>query len=179
MASQTSELQSILLRLSRVERQNRRLKLSGFISLVGIAGVFLMGQASAPKVPDAIEAQEFILRGQNGTRRALLAVASDGSAAIHFYDNDGKRRPAFGVLEDGLPDLHLYEKGGATRVLLRVMPNGAAGLGVADPEGTARISVTTMSSGQAMFALYGTDTNPQAVLGSVWSRTQTGASVPS
>ena len=62
MASQTSELQSILLRLSRVERQNRRLKLSGIIALVGLAGVFLMGQASKPTIPEVMEAQKFVLR---------------------------------------------------------------------------------------------------------------------
>jgi hypothetical protein len=145
MVSEKSELQSMLERLSRVERQNRRIKSSGLVFLAGLATVFLMGQSSTPKVPAVIEAQEFALRGQNGTRRALLAVASDGSAAIHFYDNDGTRRAAFGVLEDGLPDLHLYDKGGATRVLVRVMPNGSAGLGVADPGGTTRASVTALS----------------------------------
>src|SRR5439155_15865282 len=117
MDNEKSELPSMLERLSRVERQNRRLKLFGLVFLGGLATVVLMGQSSTPKVSDVIEAREFVLRGQNGTRRASLAVASDGSAAIHFYDNDGKRRAAFGVLSDGLPDLHLYDKDGATRVL--------------------------------------------------------------
>lgn len=112
MEKQTAELQNILERLSRVERQNRRLKLSGFVFVAGLMTVFIMGQASTPKVPDVIEAREFVLRGQNGARRALLAVASDGSAGIHIYDSDEKRRVALGVLPDGLPDLHLYDQTG-------------------------------------------------------------------
>jgi len=151
MANEESDLERLSERLSRVERQNHLIKLSVLFSLAGLAVVFLMGQASRSQIPAVVEAREFVLLGANGARRAVLAVASDGSAAIHFYVNDGKRRGAFGVLPDGLPDLHLYDKDGATRILLRVMPNGAAGLGIADPKGTTRASVTTLSNGQTMF----------------------------
>jgi hypothetical protein len=50
MVSEKSELQSMLERLSRVERQNRRIKSSGLVFLAGLATVFLMGQSSTPKV---------------------------------------------------------------------------------------------------------------------------------
>jgi hypothetical protein len=71
MAFQEESLAEIHERLAKLERQNRRLKLTGVAVLVGAASLAFMGQASKSKT---VEANEIILRDAKGTARASLRV---------------------------------------------------------------------------------------------------------
>ena len=55
----TSELTTVMNRLERLEKQNRRIKQIGALALILLGSVFLMGQASPPRT---VEANEFVLK---------------------------------------------------------------------------------------------------------------------
>jgi len=69
--------QSLVTRVNRLERENRRMKLAGMLMLVGVAAVIVMGQAKATKVAKVIEAERFVLRDENGRERAVLETLLD------------------------------------------------------------------------------------------------------
>jgi hypothetical protein len=62
MTSQETVIETVLERLTKLERQNRRLKRTGVAALIVAASLTFMGQASRPKT---VEANEFILRDAN------------------------------------------------------------------------------------------------------------------
>ncbi|HLY61934.1 MAG TPA: hypothetical protein VKV95_14405 [Terriglobia bacterium] len=70
MRSQTPELQAVLERLEKLERQNRKLKRAGALALATVAAVVLMGQA-VPK-SHIVEAEEFVARDSSGKIQATL-----------------------------------------------------------------------------------------------------------
>ncbi|MBI4464281.1 MAG: hypothetical protein HY647_06210 [Acidobacteria bacterium] len=146
MTTPATELNDVLKRLEKLERQNRRLKQIGAVALVVIAALVLMGQAFPTRTVAAqsspqrtVEANEFILRDGDGKVRAMLT-----SSGLNLIDVDGNLRAAVGVtpvgpvlmlqaadqktravlaLELGVPILRLYtdDKGGA---LIAMRPNG-------------------------------------------------------
>ena len=65
MLSGTSEMQAILERLARLERQSRRLK-RGLLATVGAVGALVLMAQAKPK-STTIEAQAFILRDDKAT----------------------------------------------------------------------------------------------------------------
>ena len=83
-------------RLVRLERQNRRFKQMGAVALAIAAVVILMGQAPAKK---SIEANEFVLRDNEGNIRARLSVATlpsgdekTSTAQLVLFDKQGAQR---------------------------------------------------------------------------------------
>ena len=78
MASQTPDLQAVVERLGKVEKQNRRLRSVGIAVLVLVSAVLAIGQ-TVPKERILLEAEAFILRDKNGNDRAQLGVTEDGS----------------------------------------------------------------------------------------------------
>lgn len=165
MLSETSELQDILQRLSRVERKNHRLKLFGFMFFVGIFGLFLMGQASVPKVPDVIEAQKFILRDSQGHGRATLGFTPDNSPALILNQTDGTLGATLKVGPQGRSMLSLYDRGGNPRALLSLDTDGSAGITFGDADGKARAGLAVTSEKSAGLILYGNGEKPLALVG--------------
>jgi hypothetical protein len=103
--SEGKELGALLLRMERLEKENRRLKRGALAVLLAIASVGVMAQtkqtapsgaqkrrppaaAPAPTGPTAVEAQGFILKDLNGHVRAELGLT--GSApSLKFKDESG------------------------------------------------------------------------------------------
>jgi hypothetical protein len=165
MVSESSELQSIVQRLSRVERQNHRLKKSGIIFLVGIAGMFLLGQASVRKVPAEIEAQKFVLRDSQGRGRAILGFTSDNLPVLILNQTDGTLGATLEVGPRGQPTLSLYDRGGNPRALLSVDTDGSAGLTFGNPDGKPRAGLAVTSEKSAGLVLYGNSGKALQVVG--------------
>jgi len=89
---------SLKRRLSRLERQNRNLKHAMILVVVGIAAVFMMGQAQPNKIAKKIEAEKFILRGPNGAERGSLGVAPNGHPYLVLLNRNGKPSVSLGKL---------------------------------------------------------------------------------
>lgn len=86
MTGQPSEMQAILDRLEKVEKQNRRLKRVGFAVLVLVTAVLAMSQARPNRV---VEAEQFILKDANGKTRGELAIDSAGTSTLTLRDAKG------------------------------------------------------------------------------------------
>src|SRR5690349_1686282 len=74
----------------RLERQCRRWKRAGAATLAGLA-VLVVGGAAA-KVQSSLDANEFVLRDQDGTMRASLTMRPDGTPGFGLFDKQGQVR---------------------------------------------------------------------------------------
>lgn len=82
----------VLIRLQRLERDNRFLKYS-FLALLGV--VFLASAIAAtaqPAIPEEIVARSFKVIGKNSQNSALLAATDDGYVGVFFRDPKYKMR---------------------------------------------------------------------------------------
>lgn len=105
--SQSRELETLLCRVERLEKENRRLKRGALAFVLLIASIGLMAQtrqspptssqrqkgrapapAPAPAGPTAVEAQAFILKDSNGHVRAELGLTGS-SPSLKFKDESG------------------------------------------------------------------------------------------
>jgi len=123
-------------RLIRLERQNRNLKHTVVLVVVGIAAVFMMGQAQPDKIAKKLEAENFILRGPNGAERGRLGVTPNGHPFLVLLNKNGKPSVSLGRLyghvsrriKTGLrhygtgPSAGFYDKDGKPRAPVEYNP---------------------------------------------------------
>jgi len=81
-----STIPVLLQRLDKLERSNRRLKLSGLAVLFGLAVFGLMGQA---RPLQTVEAQEFVVKDAGGVVRARLG-ASPSAVSLSLSHEGGR-----------------------------------------------------------------------------------------
>ena len=168
MNEATPEKDPILLRIERLELQNRRLKRGALACLVAIASVGLMAQApkkstrapapksapppAEPVLPKNIEAESFVLKDPNGKVRAELSMSGtgpsfklrdhNGTALVTLALNDDKPAGPFLLLSD--PDhkagmsISILEGAGSQLTLTGERADVQAHIGVA-PDGTSMI----------------------------------------
>jgi hypothetical protein len=87
MTSRETDLQAVLERLEKLERQNLRLKRVGFVVvLLLVVWIAIWEGRRARK----LEAQEFVLRDARGMTRARLAVNGDFTD-LSLLSENGKR----------------------------------------------------------------------------------------
>jgi hypothetical protein len=111
MDSHRNDFESLQGRLTKLENQNRRFTQLGIAGLVGITLLLLMGQAPAKK---NVDANEFILRDDNGNLRARLFVTEKNTTNMTI---PGVAQP-IPVTSNPEPMLALYDEKGQARVLL-------------------------------------------------------------
>jgi hypothetical protein len=131
-------------RLDKLEQDNQRLKLALGSLLLVLAAVCLIGAVMPQQIPEVIEAREFRVIGENGTRRA--AVAAD---AIVYIDENGQSR----AIIDALGIAYLDENGTRRAVMdaysigynaengLRRSSMDADGIGYFDENGNIRVQM--------------------------------------
>ncbi len=100
----------IIDRLERLERQNRRMKLTGLATLVVVGAFLLMGQASLSGTLSEVRARRFVLQDSRGRERAALDINS-GAPGLVLLDANGKPRAVLAVLSDG-PWLQMSDASG-------------------------------------------------------------------
>lgn len=98
-------------RVTRLERENRRLRAAGLIALSLVGSVFLMGQT---RVPRRIEAESFAVRTPYGQTVALLsgnetAGPQQGHGQLTLYDTTGHFTFALWPLDEG-PRLMVFDR---------------------------------------------------------------------
>jgi len=131
-------------RLQKLEKQNRRIKQLGAVALVFAAVIVIMGQAPTKKT---VEANEFVLRDDNGNIRARLFVTPKSTATarevlgidssapvtvpseatLALYDEKAKTRGFFNE-----NDLAFYDSDGKSDAIL-----GSSMVSVGDKESGA------------------------------------------
>ncbi|MBA7647375.1 MAG: hypothetical protein GH143_08415 [Calditrichaeota bacterium] len=110
MRQETPDLQALVGRLKKVERQNQSLRRVVVTMAVLGAAVFMIG-AAQPK-SRTVEAEAFILLDANGQQRAKL-VAPSGYPGFILYDKNGTPRMRLSVVDE--PSLSLYDRNGNLR----------------------------------------------------------------
>jgi hypothetical protein len=188
--SWTSDLD---VRLSRLERENRRWKR---LAAVGpaLALVALLGQAlttagaighDSPGARPAptravVEAERFVLRDASGVARASLSMARDGEPLFLLLDRDGAARAALApshlVLAGEEPGTAVkllvnrggtpalrVEKAGRLRAILGMAGDGTLALGFYGEDGQGRALLDVAANGAPGLTLF----NPGGKV--VWS----------
>lgn len=137
MTRETACLDTVVARLEKIERQNRRLKLAGALLLILGSSLLLMGTFSSPS--RTVKAEHFALLDPRGKVRARLSTIGE-SAALSFHDPHGLTRASLTVGGDGFPGLVFHDQHGEVRVFLGVV-DGEPILGLRDHSGTQRAMV--------------------------------------
>ncbi len=107
------EIQSIVERLEKVEKQNRQMKRVALgASLLAVAFAVMGAQGS----PRPVVAERFVVVDANGTERAVLGMAERGPA-LRLYDAKGKKRAEW-ESEPEETSLLFYGKRGNEQVAL-------------------------------------------------------------
>jgi hypothetical protein len=171
----TGSEQSILLRVEKLERQNRALRGMGLVILVLGGAFFWMGQTAQIPIQRAIEARKFTLRDMRGKRRAELSVAV-GRPVLLFYDANEQVSVSVGIDEDGPgitvygpnqqrqaavllsetgPLITLHDSSGVKRLNLNVTPQGPA-IGLLGSMGEAKGAFGMTANSETFLQLFGT-----------------------
>jgi hypothetical protein len=85
---------SVLTGLERLERENRRLKLSALLLLVMVVGV---GAIHQPGPTRTMTANRLELQDANGKTRVVADAASDKAALLTFLNEQGQTRLRVGL----------------------------------------------------------------------------------
>lgn len=85
------ELEGLMARVARLERQNRWLRRGAGLTGLALATGAVMGAQN--RTPEVIEAQQFVVRDGNGKLRARLGL-QPFAVGVYLYDADGKPRAA-------------------------------------------------------------------------------------
>jgi hypothetical protein len=165
MQSEIGILESLSDRVSRLERQNRRLKQLGVLALLALGSVFLMGQAKTAKAPPvkAVKPQEagrFVLKDSLGRTRAELGLFADRPALV-LYDYAANRILSLGAEPDGA-GLTLYDANNDKTAALNYGPAGP--VLTLFSGGAKRLNLSVTAQGPAL-GLIGKKNQAKAALG--------------
>ena len=155
MQTQDLTVQALADRVSRLETQNRRLKMAGLAIVTLASALLLMGQAGSGRV---MEGSEFRLIDANGKTRARLAMGVAGGPKLTFFDT--KDLPIAGIDGGKEPSLFLTGWDNAAHILLRITKD-SYGLDLADKRPRATLSVSNNSTGLDFWDEFG---DPQATM---------------
>ena len=161
MSTALPEKDPILVRIERLERQNRRLKRGALTCVAALVSIGLMGQtqrkgtrpppsstaapaaAPAPAMPKNIEAESFTLKDANGRVRADLSMSGTG------------------------PSLKLRDQSGTPLVTLSLNDSAPAGplVLLSDPRHHAGLSMSVLEGAGSQLSLTGERADIQAHIG--------------
>jgi hypothetical protein len=152
--------QSLIERLERLEKQNRRFKQAGFVLVLILVAFGTMAQQ--PPLNTEVKAQKFslhdssgktrgmfftregqsilILSDRNGEPRLTLTVGADGSPAVGLFEPGDKIRAELPLTNNG-PRFVLYSKDEKEQVLLNMGKNGQPQLGFLDKNKLPRVVI--------------------------------------
>jgi len=168
------DLNVVIARLERVERENRWMKRAGLAGLLAAACVLVMGQARP--AARAVEAQSFILQDASGAKRAELvleagAPGSEPSPVLRFLDAKGgdtlsmssTRLELAGKADLG-PDILLDDAKGSPRADLGLQ-HGLPFVVLNDEKGIVREQMGFSEGGEPILAINDEKAAPRVGLG--------------
>ncbi|HKA24669.1 MAG TPA: hypothetical protein VKF80_06795 [Candidatus Eisenbacteria bacterium] len=110
-----TELQSLRAEISGLKRRSALLTIGVAASLgVAVATWVVLGNAPTPAY---IAAKGFLVRDAGGKTRAILGVASNGSASLAITDDAGAPRASLSVDGGGSPQLALTTRDNASTLI--------------------------------------------------------------
>lgn len=163
---QTVQIDTILQRLERLERENRRWKVFASVAALVCGCLLLLGAANSrgPHIAQEIRARSFVLVDKQGMLVAKLGQLPHGSLGLGFYDEGRKVRLLMGIETDGGSSVSVYGKDGRGSAVLMVEQDGATSLRLLDPRWRIRASLATWPDGSPFLHLSDRDGNNRALL---------------
>lgn len=110
-----TELQSLRAQIAGLKRRSALLTI-GFAASLGVAVATWIVVGNAPP-PAYVSARGFLVKDASGKTRAVLGVASNGSASLAITDDAGSPRAALSVDGAGSPQLALTTRDGASTLV--------------------------------------------------------------
>jgi len=101
-----------------------------------------------------VKAEKFVLVGPSGEQRALMQVASNGTAYLALYDSNGSGHVELRVTSDGSGSLGFYDKNGNRRVVAGDNEAGKAGLGIFSASGRQLAGLAASPNGEVGLTLF-------------------------
>ena len=137
MSHDVENWQALVVRLGKLEKENRRIRGIGIALLVLAAALLLMGQTPGQRT---VEANEFVLKDANGTVRGRWEARAYGPQFV-LFDATGKSGVDLAVLDSAGAGLTLRDASGKDRARLLATVNGP-GLNLTDANGKDRLLLT-------------------------------------
>ena len=158
----------LLQRLDKLERSNRRLKLSGLVVLVGLAAFGLMGQARPPL--QTVEAQEFVVKDATGAVRARLGVSPTAVSLSLIHEGGRVSLVASGARGQGA-HLAVADTAGKIKGLLLLNPETVglylSPVDATGPPKSARVVFEVLNQGTGGFAFFDRNGVARTLVGAV------------
>jgi hypothetical protein len=141
------QIQNLVERLARIERQNRRMK-RGLVMLALVCGsILFVGYTSLEEQLQGVknlhvtqlDVNQIAVRDASGQLRAWFGIA-DNETKILFYDENGRQRAGLGLTSKYEPALGIFDGNNNTRIVLG-MVEGWPGLVMRDPQGQKRVAL--------------------------------------
>jgi hypothetical protein len=123
-------LDTLNLRLERLERENIRLKKAGAVFVVALAAWVVLGSGFVRPVKQLV-AERFVLKDPQGVVRAHLASKKDGSPELALFDAKGNRRVTMNSTADNTSSIDFHDKG-EVRLSMSTSSDGASVLSFLD-----------------------------------------------
>ena len=110
-----TEFQSLRAEIAGLKRRSALLTI-GIAAALGVAVATWIVLANAPP-PAYVTARGFLVKDAAGKTRAVLGVASNGSASLALTDDGGAPRASLSVDGEGSPQLALTTRDGASTLV--------------------------------------------------------------
>ncbi len=139
-------------------------RLYAFLTLIGaIIGGAVVTQLGASVAMAAghvrtLSAEEFVLLDRDGTQRAMMKVAPDGTTHLAMFDGYERDRADFRVTRDGAAAIGFYDQKGSPRVLVGASIDGRNGLAIYSTGGKQIASLSVTENNEASLTLYDPNT---------------------
>jgi hypothetical protein len=138
------ELSEFVIRLGKLEKQNRRLQRGIIAALAAVTAVILMGQA-APS-PHTVDAQRFVLKDVNGNVRGWMGIVGKGSELV--LGNDSAQPMISLRVSTDSGDLHFY---GSRRSGMNLGVNsGSPSISILNADGQGGAGLTFGKNGPSL-----------------------------
>lgn len=156
LAERIDRLEATCLRL---ERQARRWKLVGGLTLLG--GMVLMISGAEQNTPSKmIVGEQFVLVDKGGVKRAALYMEDDRNPRLDFLGTNGKCALTLGVDSELTTGFSIFDSQGRTRVGVNFRSNQEAGLALFR-DGEKKIGLGLNPDGEAVLGFCGREGRSQ------------------
>jgi 2-polyprenyl-6-methoxyphenol hydroxylase-like FAD-dependent oxidoreductase len=149
------EMEYWIIRLDRLEQENRRLKILGSIVVFVLSVVLLTGatQIDPSKIIEVIRARQITLVDKDGTARAGMGILPDGTVTIGILDTQGTLRTGLRLSDKGSTGLTVHVREGKAVSLVAEPANGMVRLALTDENLNVRAALTVAADGSPSFVL--------------------------
>jgi hypothetical protein len=165
---EASTIPVLLQRLEKLERSNRRLKLSGLVVLLGLVAFGLMGQTRPPL--QVVEAQEFVVKDAGGVVRARLG-ASPSAVSLNLSHEGGRASLVVSGGRGQGAHLAVSDSAGKIKGLLLLSPETVglylSSIDATGPPRSPRVVFEVLNQGTGGFAFYDKNGVTRALVGAV------------